>query len=65
MKGWDGIQSSFSSRSSSTLGQQQQQPPSRTVRLATHRTIFCNDREANLPIRFKKKDRRLRLVQLW
>ncbi|XP_040867598.1 phospholipid-transporting ATPase 3 isoform X2 [Glycine max] len=60
MKGWDGIQSSFSSRSSSTLGQQQQQPPSRTVRLGrvqpqapTHRTIFCNDREANLPIRFK------------
>ncbi|TKY58773.1 Phospholipid-transporting ATPase 3 [Spatholobus suberectus] len=57
MKGWDGIQSSFSSRSSSTLGQQ---ASSRTVRLGrvqpqapTHRTIFCNDREANLPIRFK------------
>ncbi|KAL2344245.1 hypothetical protein Fmac_005530 [Flemingia macrophylla] len=57
MKGWDGIQSSFSSRSSSTLGHQ---TTSRTVRLGrvqpqapTHRTIFCNDREANLPIRFK------------
>ncbi|KRH45810.1 hypothetical protein GLYMA_08G293900v4 [Glycine max] len=60
MKGWDGIQSSFSSRSSSTLGQHQQQSPSQTVRLGrvqpqapTHRTIFCNDREANIPIRFK------------
>lgn len=57
MKGWDGIQSSLSSRSSSTLGNQ---ASSRTVRLGrvqpqapTHRTIFCNDREANLPIRFK------------
>ncbi|KAK7348533.1 hypothetical protein VNO80_23091 [Phaseolus coccineus] len=57
MKGWDGIQSSLSSRSSSTLANQ---ASSRTVRLGrvqpqapTHRTIFCNDREANLPIRFK------------
>ncbi|QCD82674.1 phospholipid-transporting ATPase 3 [Vigna unguiculata] len=57
MKGWDGIQSSLSSRSSSTLGHQ---ASSRSVRLGrvqpqapTHRTIFCNDREANFPIRFK------------
>ncbi|KAK8470833.1 hypothetical protein PHAVU_003G072200 [Phaseolus vulgaris] len=57
MKGWDGIQSSLSSRSNSTLANQ---ASSRTVRLGrvqpqapTHRTIFCNDREANLPIRFK------------
>ncbi|BAT74602.1 phospholipid-transporting ATPase 3 [Vigna umbellata] len=65
MKGWDGIQSSLSSRSSSTLGHQASsrlghQPSSRSVRLGrvqpqapTHRTIFCNDREANFPIRFK------------
>ncbi|XP_014508821.1 phospholipid-transporting ATPase 3 [Vigna radiata var. radiata] len=65
MKGWDGIQSSLSSRSSSTLGHQAssrlgQQASSRSVRLGrvqpqapTHRTIFCNDREANFPIRFK------------
>ncbi|CAJ1939976.1 unnamed protein product [Sphenostylis stenocarpa] len=57
MKGWDGIQSSVSSRSSTTLGNN---ASARTVRLGrvqpqapTHRTIFCNDREANYPIRFK------------
>lgn len=57
MKAWDGIQSSLSSRSNATLGNQ---ASSRTVRLGrvqpqapTHRTIFCNDREANFPIRFK------------
>ncbi|XP_061365222.1 phospholipid-transporting ATPase 3-like [Gastrolobium bilobum] len=57
MKGWDGIQSSFSSRSSSTMSHR---VPSQTVRLGrvqpqapTHRTIACNDREANLPVRFK------------
>ncbi|RDX68717.1 Phospholipid-transporting ATPase 3, partial [Mucuna pruriens] len=57
MKGWDGIQSSFSSRTNSTLGNQ---VSSRSVRLGrvqpqapTYRTIFCNDREANSPIRFK------------
>ncbi|KAJ1427767.1 P-type ATPase, transmembrane domain superfamily, partial [Sesbania bispinosa] len=57
MKGWDGIQSSFSSRSSSTMSHR---ATSQTVRLGrvqpqapTHRTIFCNDRDANLPVRFK------------
>lgn len=57
MKGWDGIQSSFSSRSSSTMSHR---ATSQTVRLGrvqpqapTHRTIFCNDREANFPVRFK------------
>ncbi|MCI13291.1 phospholipid-transporting ATPase 3-like, partial [Trifolium medium] len=59
MKGWDGIQSSVSSssRSSSTINNR---VPSQSVRLGrvqpqapTFRTIFCNDREANLPVRFK------------
>ncbi|OIW20411.1 hypothetical protein TanjilG_11102 [Lupinus angustifolius] len=54
MNGWDGIQSqasSFASRSTSTqpvrLGRVQPQAP-------THRTIFSNDREANLHVRFKE-----------
>lgn len=58
MKGWDGIQSSVSSsRSSSTISHR---VPSQSVRLGrvqpqapTFRTIFCNDREANHPVRFK------------
>ncbi|XP_027344947.1 phospholipid-transporting ATPase 3-like isoform X2 [Abrus precatorius] len=57
MKGWDGIQSSLSSGSSSTLNHRVQ---SQTIRLGrvqpqapTYRTIFCNDRDANFPIRFK------------
>ncbi|KAK2408309.1 phospholipid-transporting ATPase [Trifolium repens] len=58
MKGWDGIQSSVSSsRSSSTISHR---VPSQSVRLGrvqpqapTFRTIFCNDREANSPVRFK------------
>ncbi|XP_004509930.1 phospholipid-transporting ATPase 3-like [Cicer arietinum] len=57
MKGWDGVQSSLSSRSSSMMSHR---VPSQSVRLGrvqpqapSNRTIFCNDREANLPVRFK------------
>jgi len=59
MKGWDGIQSSRSStsRTSSTISHR---VPSQSVRLGrvqpqapSYRTIFCNDREANFPVRFK------------
>ncbi|XP_057417723.1 phospholipid-transporting ATPase 3-like [Lotus japonicus] len=61
MKAWDGIQSSFSSTSrSSSTTTMSHRATSQTVRLGrvqpqapTHRTIFCNDREANLPVRFK------------
>lgn len=59
MKGWDGIQSSSrsSTRTSSTISHR---VPSQSVRLGrvqpqapSYRTIFCNDREANFPVRFK------------
>ncbi|CAL5196967.1 unnamed protein product [Lathyrus oleraceus] len=57
MKGWDGIQSSLSSRSSSSMSHR---VPSQSVRLGrvqpqapSYRTIFCNDRDSNLLVRFK------------
>ncbi|GLT86354.1 hypothetical protein SLE2022_044990 [Rubroshorea leprosula] len=53
MNGWDRVRSSRSGRSSTsmsqrtvTLGRVQPQAPS-------HRTIYCNDRDANLGLRFK------------
>ncbi|GAV61079.1 E1-E2_ATPase domain-containing protein/HAD domain-containing protein [Cephalotus follicularis] len=58
MSGWDRVRSSRSrlGRNSSGYGR----APSRTVTLGRvqpqapgHRTIYCNDREANLPVRFK------------
>ncbi|XP_008803426.2 LOW QUALITY PROTEIN: phospholipid-transporting ATPase 3 [Phoenix dactylifera] len=47
-------------RGSPSVGAELRQASSQTVRLGrvqpqapTHRTIYCNDREANLPVRFK------------
>ncbi|XP_031386164.1 phospholipid-transporting ATPase 3 [Punica granatum] len=61
MSGWERVQSSkvrFGGRHSPLGGDER--ASTRTVRLGrvqpqapTHRTIYCNDREANLPVRFK------------
>lgn len=61
MSGWDKIRVSTSGArfgSSSTMNERTQS--SRTVRLGrvtpqapTHRTIYCNDREANQPVKFR------------
>lgn len=61
MSGWDRIRVSTSGArfgSSSTMNERTQS--SRTVRLGrvtpqapTHRTIYCNDREANQPVKFR------------
>lgn len=61
MNGWERVKSSkvrFGGRHSPLGGDERRS--SRTVRLGrvqpqapTHRTIYCNDREANLPVRFK------------
>ncbi|KAF3780228.1 Phospholipid-transporting ATPase 3 [Nymphaea thermarum] len=69
MNGWDWIKGASSSSMSSMPSMARsrtsshitdRQPSSRTVRLGRiqpqapgHRTIYCNDREANLPVRFK------------
>lgn len=69
MNGWDWIKGASSSSMSSVPSMARsrnsslvtdRQPSSRTVRLGRvqpqapgHRTIYCNDREANLPVRFK------------
>ncbi|WJZ91172.1 hypothetical protein VitviT2T_010271 [Vitis vinifera] len=56
MNGWDRVRSSRSRLG----GSDSRAPSSRTVRLGRvqpqapgHRTIYCNDRDANFPVRFK------------
>ena len=56
MNGWDRVRSSRARRG----GSDSRAPSSRTVRLGRvqpqapgHRTIYCNDRDANFPVRFK------------
>ncbi|XP_030449273.1 phospholipid-transporting ATPase 3 [Syzygium oleosum] len=61
MNGWERVKSSKSRFGRySHFGSDDRAPLSRTVRLGhvqpqapTHRTIFCNDRDANLPVKFK------------
>ncbi|KAI9126308.1 hypothetical protein K1719_002729 [Acacia pycnantha] len=68
MSGWDRVRTSSSSSSRSPHGMGSNAfrdfpnriPSSRTIQLGRvqpqapgHRTVFCNDRDANLPVRFK------------
>ncbi|MED6110245.1 Phospholipid-transporting ATPase 3, partial [Stylosanthes scabra] len=60
MKGLDGIDSQPGSSSSRTSSKMHHRATSQTIRLGrvqpqapTYRTIFCNDRESGLPLRFK------------
>lgn len=61
MNGWERVKSSKSGFGRhSHISSDDRAPSSRTVRLGrvqpqapTYRTIYCNDREANLPVKFK------------